>query len=155
MVFDHKNHSMKESEDFFKIRNLVREACKEDLFEVFFQEIKENACATKKRRERKFECLVRMYDSKQKTNLIPPGKFLPVIKQDGGNQILTACVVEKVCKFMSMNEGRFSINLTEDDLKADGFARQIYKKIQRFSIQPDRIIFEILEAIENIESENI
>lgn len=104
------------------MRNFVREAFQNDLFEVFFQEIKENSCSIKKGTIRKFECLVRMYDSKKKTKLISPEKFLPVIKKDGENPALTSCVVEKVCKFMSENDGRFSINLTEEDLRTDGFA---------------------------------
>lgn len=72
VVFNEENHTIKESEEFFRMRNLVREAFKEDLFEVHFQEIKENSCCTKKTGKRKFECLVRMWDSKEKTNLLPP-----------------------------------------------------------------------------------
>lgn len=48
VVFDTENHTTKESEDFFEMQNLVKEAFKKDLFEVFFQEIRENSCAIKK-----------------------------------------------------------------------------------------------------------
>jgi hypothetical protein len=62
----------KESGDFFKVRKLVKEAFNEDLFELSFQEIKKNSGSIRNRDTRKFECLVRMYDSAEKINLIPP-----------------------------------------------------------------------------------
>lgn len=61
-----------ESGDFFKVRKLVKEAFNEDLFELSFQEIKKNSGSIRNRDSRKFECLVRMYDSTVKINLIPP-----------------------------------------------------------------------------------
>ncbi|PJC56907.1 hypothetical protein CO024_00580 [Candidatus Gracilibacteria bacterium CG_4_9_14_0_2_um_filter_38_7] len=162
VVFDNKNNTLGKSKDFFEMRSLVREAFKEDLFEVFFQEIKENFCAIKKGKTKRFECLVRMYDSKEKTNLISPGKFLPIIKEDGEDEELTSCVIEKVCKKMIENDGHFSINLTEDDLTSADFTEGILKKISKYSslehkypVTPNRITFEILEEIESIESGNI
>lgn len=96
-----------------------------------------------------------MYDGMDKTKLISPGKFLPVIKKDGANQALTSCIIEKVCKFMSKNDGCYSINLTEEDLSAQSFAKRVYQKVSEYCINPNRIIFEVLEEIEKIESENV
>lgn len=104
VVFNDKNHTDKESKDFFEMRNLVKEAFREDLFEVHFQEIRENSCSIKKNGVRKFECLIRMYDSVEKTNLIPPIRFLPIIKKEGENPAITECVIRKVCEFMVCNE---------------------------------------------------
>ena len=72
IVFDRESHTTKSFEDFFEMRHLINEAFKEDLFTVFFQEIKENPGSIKRNENRKFECLVRMYDSKEKTNLLSP-----------------------------------------------------------------------------------
>lgn len=80
VIFDQKKHISKRSEDFFEMGTLVREAFQEDLFEVHVQEIKKNSCTVQADTVRKFECLVRMYDSKEKTNLLSPGIFLDTIK---------------------------------------------------------------------------
>jgi EAL domain-containing protein (putative c-di-GMP-specific phosphodiesterase class I) len=155
VIFNQEIHTIEKSTHFFKMRNLIREAFIEDLFVVFFQEIKENSCAIKKSDIRKFECLIRMYNSKGRTTLISPGVFLSAIKQDGKDNILTNYVVDKVCQFMSENKGYFSINLTEDDLILADFSQKIHEKIRSYSIDPNRITFEVLEEIESIESKNI
>ena len=121
VIFDNKNDTLEKSKDFFEMRSLVREAFAEDLFEVFFQEVKENSCAIRKGKTKKFECLVRMYDSKEKINIISPGKFLPIVKEDGEDEDLTCCVIKKVCEKMVDYDGHFSINLTEDDLTSTDF----------------------------------
>jgi EAL domain-containing protein (putative c-di-GMP-specific phosphodiesterase class I) len=63
------------------MRKLVNEAFEKDLFEVHVQEIHKNG-TVKQGEPRKFECLVRMYDSDKKDNLISPARFLPVVKKD-------------------------------------------------------------------------
>lgn len=155
IFFNNKNIHIDGSWDFFKIRKLVREAFNEDLFELCFQEIKKNPRSIRKRDARKFECLIRMYDSKERINLIPPLQFLHVIKRDGKNQALTNIVIQKACEFMQKNPGDFSINLTEDDLQSDGFALRMYEIFSKYSISPDRVTFEILEEIEWVESSDI
>jgi len=162
VIFDNKNDTLEKSKDFFEMRSLVREAFAEDLFEVFFQEVKENSCAIRKGKTKKFECLVRMYDSKEKINIISPGKFLPIVKEDGEDEDLTCCVIKKVCEKMVDYDGHFSINLTEDDLTSTDFTEWILEKISEYSsfkykypVTPDRITFEILEEIESIESSEI
>jgi diguanylate cyclase (GGDEF)-like protein len=145
----------KESGDFFKVRKLVKEAFNEDLFELSFQEIKKNSGSIRNRDTRKFECLVRMYDSTEKTNLISPWSFLHVIKRDGKNQALTNIVIQKACEFMQEHPGDFSINITEDDLRSDGFALRIYQYFNTYWIESNRVTFEILEEIEWIESDDI
>ena len=155
VIFDQKKHTSKKSEDFFEMGTLVREAFQEDLFEVHVQEYKKNSCSIQTDTVRKFECLVRMYDSKEKTRLLSPGVFLETIKDIWENQRLTSLIIEKVCIFMSQNEHHYSINLTEDDLRSKDFATSIHKKIQTYNIQPERITFEILEEIENMHFEHI
>ncbi|MDD2892155.1 MAG: EAL domain-containing protein [Candidatus Gracilibacteria bacterium] len=162
IVFDDANNTTNESKDFLRMRTMVKEAFENNLFVVFFQEIKENACSIKKGGRRKFECLVRMYDSVEKTNLIPPGEFLPVVKKDGKNTKLTNLVIEKICKKMTENDGCFSINLTRDDLLSATFINGILEKISQYSsshykypVTPDRIVFEILEDIEDRNSAKI
>lgn len=161
-IFDRESHTTKSFEDFFEMRHLINEAFKEDLFTIFFQEIRENRRSIKHKGDRKFECLVRMYDSKEKTNLLPPGRFLPAVKKDGKDSLLTVCITKKVCEFMTENNGYFSINLTEEDLKMEDFAQNIYAMIHAYSshenafpVTTDRITFEILEEIENMDSPNI
>ena len=63
---------------------------------------------------------------------------------------------------MIENDGHFSINLTEDDLRSNDFAEWILRKLFKYSsieykypVTPDRVTFEILEEIESIESEEI
>lgn len=144
-----------ESGDFFKVRKLVKEAFNEDLFELSFQEIKKNSGSIRNRDSRKFECLVRMYDSTVKINLIPPWRFLHVIKRDWKNQALTNIVIQKACEFMQEHPGDFSINITEDDLRSDGFGLRMYQHFLKYWIESNRVTFEILEEIEWIESDEI
>ncbi len=136
--------------------NAVNEAFKDDLFTVYYQEIMENPDSIRKGKMRKFECLVRMYDSKEKNKIISPGKFRPIIIRSWKNQQLTDIVISKVSAYMQDNtEDIFSINITEDDLNEENSAEHIYGIVSKYNINPRRIIFEILEDIEDMGSGNI
>ena len=117
--FDGEKEVITESEELFRMRNLINQAFEKDLFEIHLQEIRENTTCIRPTGVKKFECLVRMYDSEEKTTLISPARFLPVVKKDGKNIDLTTVVIEKTCKIMAQNNFHYCINLTEEDLRME------------------------------------
>ena len=151
-VSDTKNQ---ESIKFFEMRKMVSEAFTHNLFEVYIQEIRKNSPSLLKEWNKKFECLVRMYDWIEKKRLVPPNKFLPVIEKDGKNIELTWVILQKVCEFMQNDKHHYSINLTGDDLRSDGFAQKIISQFTKYRISVDRVSFEILESINIDKYENI
>lgn len=114
--YNQERGSMVESEELFAMRRLINEAFEKDLFEIHVQEIHENPACIKKSDRKKFECLIRMYDSEKKEKLISPGRFLPVVEKDGKNIDLTTVVINKVCQIMIQNNHHYCINITGEDL---------------------------------------
>jgi PAS domain S-box-containing protein len=152
ITFTQGDTLLKEFAERLKIRNQINRAFKENLFAISKQEIRSTWTTEVQKR---YECFVRLYISKEKKEFLLPGKFLPIIQEEWLNTRLTLVVVKKVCEHMSRTPWFYSINLTADDLYSIEHLNEIHSIIREYLINPRRITFEILEEVENIESEII
>ena len=60
---------------------------------------------------------------------------------------ITKIMIDKSFKEMSTNDYTFSINITEDDLSREYLKDYLEEKSLEYSIEPKRVILEILEGI--------
>ncbi len=62
--------------------------------------------------------------------------------------------MRKVCEFMQGNDHEYSINLTADDLQTKKDVERLFALASSYSIDPERITFEILEEIDIFENQS-
>lgn len=88
------------------------------------------------------ECLVRIQEGNQ---IIPPGKFLPIIEGTHIYTRLSRQMLTSVFELMSHREGSFSINLSPQDLMSDKTLYLLESALQKM-VNPARVGIEVLET---------
>jgi len=96
----------------------------------------------------KFEALARMIDEEGK--VIPPGKFLPLVKRAGIYPEITLKILKNVMQDFEGLPFDVSVNISFEDLINEKSLKVIFDMLKTSSMS-DRLIFEILET-EEIES---
>ncbi len=96
----------------------------------------------------KYECLVRAKDNNK---MISPSKFLAATKLVGLIPSLTKIVINKSFQEFQYKDVDFSINITDEDIKADYLVEYIMEKLSEYNIDPSRVALEILENITLLE----
>jgi diguanylate cyclase (GGDEF)-like protein len=96
----------------------------------------------------KYETLVRMVDGEG--NVVLPMEFLPIAKQTKLYPQITLEVLYQACSLFAGREEKFSINLSDSDIRNPHTVEEIIHTISRTDTA-SRIIFEILES-EGIEN---
>lgn len=91
--------------------------------------------------------------------LIFPDTFLPLARNAGLLPALDLTVIEQTFEFMKSREGTdpncsFSINLTPETLVQLSFLDNVLLMFKKYSISPNRIIFEVIES-EIMDDENV
>jgi len=107
-----------------------------------------------------FEVLVRMLDADGK--IIPPGSFLPAAERYNLITSLDRWVVTHSFSWYAENSASIeagcletmSINLSGSSISDDGFMEFIKNEMRRYSVDPEKICFEITEtaAIANLDA---
>ncbi|MFT5738704.1 MAG: diguanylate cyclase (GGDEF)-like protein/PAS domain S-box-containing protein [Gammaproteobacteria bacterium] len=105
-----------------------------------------------------YEVLLRMID--EQGNLVPPGAFLPAAERYEIIDKLDVWVIENTLARMAAHNEKFgwlpliSINLSGPSLTKPGFLELVISQINKYSISPDRLCFEVTEtaAISNLKS---
>lgn len=90
----------------------------------------------------KYEALVRLQDE---DHIYAPAHFLKIARSAGYLHRITKKVFEAACKTFCANDLMFSVNITDHDLSEPKFAEYILNVARIYSIEPQRIVFEILE----------
>jgi diguanylate cyclase (GGDEF)-like protein len=96
----------------------------------------------------KYETLVRMVDGEG--NVVLPMEFLPIAKQTKLYPQITLEVLYQACTLFAGRDEKFSINLSDSDIRNPHTVEEIIHTITRTDTA-SRIIFEILES-EGIEN---
>lgn len=96
------------------------------------------------------EALVRLYD--EDLGLIMPNEFIGMAEKDGNITKLAPLMLEKVCKYLNETElpdtlEKISINLSVMDCLNPDFDKTALDILHKYSINPNRIIFEITETV--------
>ena len=111
-----------------------------DLMETYYQPI----YSIKKKKIVKYECLARIVDKK---DVISPTKFLEAAKISGFLTSITKRVITKAFEHFSSSNYRFSINITDDDLKENYLKDYLQSACKKHEISPENVTLEVLESI--------
>ncbi len=123
----------------------IKEVISQGNLRVYYQPIVNN----KSRKTDKYECLIRAIDNDK---IIPPFLFLQAAKSRGMLPNITRVVIEESFKLFSTNDLKFSINITDDDLKHNYLVRFLNKMSRMYNISPNRVYLEVLENITSTKS---
>jgi diguanylate cyclase (GGDEF)-like protein len=118
--------------------NKVKEAVRQDHLLPYFQGIRNNRTGMME----KYECLVRLIDNGKVLN---PRDFLGPAKQVGLYSAVSFCMIDKCFSYFQDKPFDFSLNLSFEDFSNVGLLSYIENKLHELKINPDRVIFEVLE----------
>jgi EAL domain-containing protein (putative c-di-GMP-specific phosphodiesterase class I) len=132
----------------------INEACEEDHFALYFQEIRSLDETTNEGLH--IEILLRMHDGKD--GWVAPGFFLPAAERYNIAPKIDRWVIKKVLAWFSENKDHLdaiemcSINLSGLSLCDDNFIKYIEDQLAASSVPPHKLCFEITEtaAISNL-----
>ena len=132
--------SKEEKNHFIEANALVYRAMEEHLFATYFQGIRNNTTGNIE----KFEVLLRIEDDGK---IISPFFFLDAARLSGMLPEITKRVIDKSFKIMQHRRESFSINITEDDLHQGYLVDYLANRMQKYGIDAERIVLEILEGV--------
>lgn len=118
----------------------VRSALEKDMVTPYFQPIVNN----KTGKIEKYECLARIIDANR---IITPNHFIEPARLVGMLPNITKVMLDKCFLFFSEKDVEFSINISEHDLREGYLKNHLQNLIDRYSIEPKRVVLEILENI--------
>ncbi|GLQ32805.1 putative bifunctional diguanylate cyclase/phosphodiesterase [Litoribrevibacter albus] len=141
---EHLNDS---SAERLHLENELHNALLKNQFEVFYQpkqNLKDNCIESA-------EALIRWNHPEH--GLIPPVKFIPLAEQTGlinkiGEFVLrTACQQARWWSLKGFGDIKVSVNLSAQQLKADGFMSLLTSILKETNLEPERLILEITESL--------
>ena len=145
---------LKRHADILRVSNL-RQALEQNHFRLYCQPIKQLAETSE--RSRHYEVLLRLTDANG--NIILPGAFIPAAERFGLMGDVDRWVIRKVLEsyerfFQGDLDIQFAINLSGVSLSDPQLITYIGALLQKSSIQPHQLCFEITEtaAVQNMQS---
>ena len=147
LVFDHKNNKIIQQKDYIYWRKKIHYAIKNDEFVPFFQPIID----IRNKEIKKYESLIRMLDN---GNIISPNLFLNVAKEAKLYPKLTRIMIKKTFKIFDTLDAKFSINISEIDIKDDTLVSYIITMLKKYNVK-GKLILEILESEEIADFETV
>lgn len=100
----------------------------------------------------KFECLVRIFDE---GIVVPPIRFMEASRLTGTLSLVTRVIIEQSFKKFAATEYEFSINITNNDFYLNYLEEFLLKHALKNRIHPSRVVLEILEDIDSLDSPEI
>lgn len=137
----------KQKENIYWI-NKLREAFEDENLQPFFQPIVNN----KTKKIEKYECLVRIHSE---NTIVSPLIFMEASRLTGTLSLITRTMVEQSFRTFSNSEYEFSINITSSDLHLNYLEEFLLKQSKRYSVEPSRVILEILEDVDSLSSPEV
>ena len=120
---------------------LSKNAVQQGKIVPFYQPIYDN----KLKKITKFECLARLLDNNR---VLYPFDFLEQVRLMGFMRSITFSIINNSFQAFAKNELEFSINITEEDIRDTQMIDYLRNRCEKYGINPNRIIIEILEDIE-------
>jgi len=124
----------------------VKDAIENDKFVPYFQPIIDNET----KQIIKYECLARLIEG---SDVIAPFHFIEPARLVGLLPTITQIMLTKSFQYFQHSSHAFSINISEDDLKAKHLPQFLQKLSETYGIAPQRVTLEILENISAQESD--
>ncbi|WP_295022987.1 GGDEF domain-containing phosphodiesterase [Sulfurimonas sp.] len=147
-IYDSNSEFIKKQKENVYWINKLRDAFENESLQPFFQPIINN----KTKKIEKYECLVRIRDEE---TIISPYRFMEVSKLTGTLSLVTRTMIEQSFKMFSNNDYEFSINITNADLYLNYLENFLLKQSRKYNINPSRVVLEILEDIDSLDSPEI
>ena len=120
---------------------LIKDAVQQGKIVPFYQPIYDN----KLKKITKFECLARLLDNNR---VLYPFDFLEQVRLMGFMRSITFSIINNSFQAFGKNKLEFSINITEEDIRDTQVIDYLRNRCEKYGINPNRIIIEILEDIE-------
>ena len=96
----------------------------------------------------KYECLARLKDEEE---IISPFRFMRAAKETGNIAYVTKALIAQSFKKFTKTEFEFSINITDSDLSMDYLESFLLKNVDKYNVNPSRVVLEILEDITTLD----
>ena len=132
----------KQQQDLYWMQK-VKEAVDNEDIVAFFQPIRNNHIG----KIEKYECLVRIRDDNED---VSPFRFMEAAKLTGNTSHITKAMIVQSFKKFSTTNYEFSINITSDDLNLEYLEGFLLKQVNKYGINPSRVVLEMLEDISSL-----
>jgi len=142
---DYSMHVTKEAEKNLEVIKMVKIALDNYNIVSYFQPIINN----KTKLIEKYESLVRLID--QNGNVIAPHAFLDISKKGNYYNKITDRVLENSFKMLNKVKTKISINISAIDIENEQTSTTIFRLLDEYKSDNDRVIFELLED-ENVKN---
>ncbi len=137
-----------------QLGNELREAIRQDQFEVYYQPIVDIAAGNL----HSFEALIRWHHPQK--GMVPPDEFIPVAEETGLIFSITRMVLEKVCqqlalwKQQSLSDIKVSVNCSARDFNEGKLKQTINEVVEASGIDINQLALELTESsiMEDVES---
>lgn len=144
MLFNpYSDYVQQEQENIYWITK-IKEAVTNENIVAYFQPIINN----KTKKIEKYECLARLNDD---DSIISPYYFMNAAKATGSLSYVTRALISQSFKKFSANDFEFSLNITGEDLIEDYLEKLLLKNVNRYKIDPSRVVLELLEDITTLD----
>jgi len=144
MIFNpYSDFVHQEQENIYWITKIKEAVTNEDIV-AYFQPIINNET----KRIEKYECLARLKDDEA---IVSPFFFMNAAKVTGSLPYVTKALISQSFKKFSNNSYEFSINITGEDLIADYLEDFLLKNVNKYKINPSRVVLELLEDITSLD----
>lgn len=120
--------------------NQILDAIKNKDFYPVYQWIRNNETG----KIEKYEALIRLNINWKE---ISPWVFLKYIEELNKNVDVTNIMLEKIFSEMKYHDKEVSINITKEDFTDSWFSARLISLLEKYNVNPNRIILEILESI--------
>ncbi len=147
-VYDMKSPYVRATQKNIYWINTIQRSLAEDKVVAYYQPIVDNST----NKITKYECLTRIYDDGA---YVSPFEFMQAAKEARVISLITKSIIKEACRMFSKNSYEFSINITNDDLELEYLEDYLLKNTQRFNINPQRVILELLEDIPSLKKGTI
>ena len=137
--FSNNSELSQKREKNIQWKNKLTKALREDSFIPYFQPIYNN----KTSRIEKYEVLARIIDINR---VVKPYYFLESAKLFSLLPNICEVMIEKAFEYFSGREYDICINITQQELKEAFFAAYVKEKAEKYSINTERVVFEIAET---------
>ncbi len=135
-----------ESEENFKVFDLINHAINHDKVVPFYQGIRNNENG----KIEKYEALMRIYD--QEGKVCPPGMFLPIAKKFKLYLTLSKIIIDKALSEFENSECDLGINISLLDIQSDEFQEWFIERLKKYP-NPTKVVLEFVET-ENYNTDN-
>ncbi|QOP46039.1 EAL domain-containing protein [Sulfurimonas paralvinellae] len=147
-IFETKSgYAKKQQENIYWV-NKIRSAIEDEKLLGFFQPIRNN----KTKKIEKYECLARINDG---NNLASPIRFMEACRITGTLSLVTRRIVANAFKVFHSTDYEFSINITSNDINLGYLEEFLMLHVQKYNIDPSRVVLELLEDIVTLTESNM